>query len=380
MKVLYFTRAYTTHDYRFLSALSAAGHAAFFLCLEDDGFVYETRPLPPGVVAVSWAGGRRLVRSQQDQLSLVPDLIRVVAEVEPDVVHAGPVPSCGFMAATAGCRPLVVMSWGSDLLVEARRDQATGEAAAFALRAADAFVCDCDAVRVAANHFRGSEDAQVVQFPWGVDLEAYRPVESRDAVRRRLGIGPGFVVLSTRLWEPAYGIDTLLEGVRLARRTVPDLTLVMLGDGSMRPRVEEAIAAGDLRGAVLVPGQVSQSLLPEYFQASDLYASCSTSDGSSVSLLEAMASGLPVVVTDTPGNREWVGDETPGATFPVGDAEAFGSALVRVAELPAAARTEMGIRHRAVAVAGANWNANVRRLFETYDQLVVNDAGAKETT
>ena len=65
---------------------------------------------------------------------------------------------------------------------------------------------------------------------------------------------------------------------------------------------------------------ISQERLPDYFRAADLYVSCSLSDGSSVSLFEAMATGLPVVVTEAPGNHEWVLTSDNGWLAAPGDA------------------------------------------------------------
>ncbi len=66
------------------------------------------------------------------------------------------------------------------------------------------------------------------------------------------------------------------------------------------------IAAAGLEGRVQFAGNVPEDEMVTHFQASDVYISASHSDGSSVSLLQAMACGLPVIVSDIPGNREWV--------------------------------------------------------------------------
>ena len=66
---------------------------------------------------------------------------------------------------------------------------------------------------------------------------------------------------------------------------------------------------------VFFGGHVPQIDLPGYYQAADLYISASHSDGSSVSLMEALASGLPVLVSDIPGNVEWVEPGRQGWLF-----------------------------------------------------------------
>src|SRR5712692_4586438 len=123
MRVLFFSRDYTTHDRRFLLKLEQSTHEIYFLRLEDDGMRYESRPLPPSIHVVEWAGGKHRASTPESWLKLMPSFEEVLDAIRPDVVHAGPVQSCGFMAALTGFRPIIVMSWGSDILVDADRDE-----------------------------------------------------------------------------------------------------------------------------------------------------------------------------------------------------------------------------------------------------------------
>jgi len=369
VKILYFTRDYTTHDWRFLAKLAESPHETHFLRLEDDGVPYERRPLPAGVRSVAWRGGIAPARTIADWLGLMPDLERVLDEVCPDLVHAGPIQSCGFLTALSGFRPLLLMSWGSDLLVDADRDEAHRWITRYALRHSDFLLCDCDAVREKAQAFVPYADERVIQFPWGVDLARFAPAEDPAAARRRLGLEGEFLVLSTRLWEDLYDVETVLDAVRIARARNRGVRLILLGDGSLAPRVRRFIADHDLAGSVTMPGLVPHAAVPDYFRAADLYLSCARSDGSSISLLEAMATALPVVVTDTPANREWVAPGEGGALVPVGDAAGFARALLNIAALDPAARRRVSQRNREVAAAHADWDANVARLLDTYMQI-----------
>jgi glycosyltransferase involved in cell wall biosynthesis len=117
------------------------------------------------------------------------------------------------------------------------------------------------------------------------------------------------------------------------------------------------------------PGAIGHDRLPEWFRAADLYASCAHSDGTSVSLLEAMASALPVLVTDIPSNREWVAPGENGWLAPSGDAAAVASALVEAAARDGEARREIGRRNRGIVEARADWGVNGARLLEAYAAL-----------
>ena len=366
MRVLYLSRTYTTHDRRFLTAIGGT-FETYFARLEDDGVVYEPRPLPGGVRAVEWEGGRDAVETFDDLVRLAPSLERVIERVRPDVVHAGPVPTASFLAALVGAGsptgpPLVAMSWGSDLLVDAERDPAVQWAARYALRRADRFVCDATAVREKAQEIADIADESVVQFPWGVDTSTYQPGADASRLRQALGWQDATVVISTRSWAPVYAVDVAVRAFARAHRRRPDLRLLLVGDGPLAADVDAVIREEGVADAVHRPGRVGQDRLPDLFRAADVYLSCAESDGTSISLLEAMATGLPTVVTDAPGNREWVAPEV-GRLAPVGDVAAFADALARPFADDAAGAS------RAVVLDRADWDVNVRELLVAYGSV-----------
>ncbi|MEW6566786.1 MAG: glycosyltransferase [Chloroflexota bacterium] len=356
MRILYLSRSYTPHDHRFLSAMVEAGHEAAYLCLDGMVQSVETRPLPDGVHQVS-------PFSVSGPFGLpwqVAELRRLGEKLAPDVVHAGPVQSAAFRAALAGLQPLVTMSWGSDLLMGARRGPGRW-LARYALRHSDVLVCDCQTVKKAAEAL-GMPGDRIVVFPWGVDLEHFHPGPDH-GLRSRLGWQQTFVLLSTRSWEPIYGIETLLAGFVAAACEDASLRLLMLGDGSLRPRIEAVVRRAGIADWIHFAGRVAYADLPKFYRASDLYLSASRSDGSSVSLLEAMACGLPAVVSDIAGNREWVEPGVTGWWFRDGEARALREAILfaRAAALP-----PMGEAARAVVEARADWRRGQAELMRAY--------------
>jgi glycosyltransferase involved in cell wall biosynthesis len=97
--------------------------------------------------------------------------------------------------------------------------------------------------------------------------------------------------------------------------------------------------------------------------------SCAPSDGSSISLLGAMASGLPVVVSDRPSNREWVKQDANGWLAKPGDPESFAQALVNAVRLEPDRRRSIAARNREIASRDANWDHNFPKLLAAYDRL-----------
>jgi len=369
VRVIYFSQDYTPHDHRFLQALAKTEHEVNYLRLEDDGRALESRPIPERVRLIDWWGGRR--RLGWHELPRVrKELGAVLDRIGPELVHAGPVQGPAFLTALARFRPLVTMSWGSDLLWKARRGFGRWKAR-HTLARSDALVCDSEAVRERALQL-GMPAGRIVKFPWGVDLEHFSPGPSRE-LRRELGWENEFVVLSTRAWEPLMGIEVLIEGFVRAAAGCPELRLLLLGSGSLGTEIQNRVSLGGAEHQVHFAGQVEFARLPEMYRTADLFVSASHSDGSSVSLLEAMSCGLPALVSDIPGNREWVEQEANGWWFRDGSgkdlARLLRLAVDRAADLPAMGRTS-----RRLAESRADWTRSIGRLAEAYG-LALGEAG-----
>lgn len=369
MRVLYFTRDYTPHDYRFLTSLAEAGEDVWSLRLEHSGRQLEDRPLPPQVTHVAWRGGRRPFR-WQDVPALALDLRRVLRAVRPDVVHAGPLQGPAFVAALAGARPLVSMSWGSDILKDADRSDWMRRVTRFALRRSTLLLGDCQAVRDKAVTFGFPAD-RVVLFPWGVNLRRFTPGEA-ETFRARLGWQDAFVVLSLRTWEPIYGVDVLVRGFARAAQQVPELRLLLIGGGSQAGLIRSILQQHDVLDRVHFAGQVTNSELPTYYHAADLYVSASHSDGSSVSLMEALACARPVLVSDIPGNLEWIEPGVQGWLFPDGDSGAVCEGILQAVRQ----RDRLGQMSQAahsLAESRADWMKNFEVMRDGYRRAIMEN-------
>jgi L-malate glycosyltransferase len=367
VRVLYFTRDYTPHDHRFLTALAKHGHQVFSLRLERRGMQREDRPLPPDVEQLIWSGGRGPFR-WQNLPYLVRDLRRLVREVQPDVVHAGPIPQVGFLAALAGIHPLVSMSWGSDLLLEAAHSRWARMRAQYTLRHTDVMVGDCLAVRDVAVKSGFSSTERVVLFPWGVDLQTFSPqtdLQERD----RLGWKDEFVLLSLRSWEPLYGVDLLVRAFLRAARQAPELRLLLLGGGSQAGLIRQMIERAHMEDRVYFGGQIANQQLVRFYRAADLYVSASHSDGSSVSLMEALACGLPVLVSDIPGNKEWISPGKEGWLFPDGNEQALADGILWAVQ-QREHLLQMSTAARMLAEERADWQKNYLQLERAYQMAV----------
>lgn len=361
-RVLYFSRDLTTHDFRFLTSLAATEMDVYYLRLEKKNSGLKENSLPEEITILPCLN-QEIKNGLENLPSLVSQLREIINQIKPDIVHAGPIQSCAFISALTGFSTLVSMSWGSDILVDSEKDFLWKWVTEYTLNRTSVFIGDCEAVKEKAIQF-GVLDQRIILFPWGIDLSQYQPGKNLQ-FRNKLGWTDQFVLLSLRTWEKIYGVDIVAKAFVAASKSEPDLRLILLGKGSQETEIKEIFNDAGIMDHVYLGGVAAQNELPDYYQASDLYISASYSDGSSVSLMEALASGLPVLVSDIPGNQEWINQAENGYLFETGSVEKLTNAILNIVKnknlLP-----QIRQEARKTAEKKANWDENFPKLLEAY--------------
>ncbi len=361
MKVLYFSRDYTPHDYRFLNAICENGDEVWYLRLESRN-KYESRQLPAAVHIAEWPFGKVPFSFESDEDRAVEALRVVYESIKPHVVHSGPLTDCSYLTAKAGLHPHAAMSWGFDLGREIETDPKALARAEFALANADWFLGDCYAELDKAAELNYDRSRAEI-FPWGIDIERFSPAES--SLRDNIMCDGSFLVLSLRTMEPNYDVETVVRAFLIAVRNEPGMRLILLGDGSQMPKLK-AIADSDPNGdKIRFLGRQPNEMLVDYYRSCDLYVSASIVDGSSVSLLEAMGCGIPVLMSAIPGNLEWVRDKENGLLFETGSFEELSQKMVYCCRN----RDQLdkyALSARTLIVEKADWNKNKTRIHTAY--------------
>ena len=166
----------------------------------------------------------------------------------------------------------------------------------------------------------------------------------------RKDIPPGKRLVFVGRLAAVKGVPVVLEALAKVRETHPDASLTLVGDGSERPQIEARIAELGLDDAVHLTGYLSQSGVAEELAGSDIFVLPSFAEGVPVVLMEAMATGLPVVATRIAGIPELVEHGVNGHVVAPGDAEALAGALSELLDDPEA-RAAMGAHGRAKVAA-----------------------------
>jgi glycosyltransferase involved in cell wall biosynthesis len=196
----------------------------------------------------------------------------------------------------------------------------------------------------------------------GVDASSAPSVAQRARARRALGLDGAFVAVTAGRLDPVKDFGTLFDAFARVRRSLPNARLLVIGDGPERERLTARAERDDLRGGVHMVGYRSD--VRDLLLAADLFVNSSISEGISITILEAMAAGLPVVATDVGGNPEVVCGGLTGMLVPRRHPERLADAIFALA-VNDARRLALGTagRQRVEAV------FTINRMVDQYAQL-----------
>ncbi len=224
---------------------------------------------------------------------------------------------------------------------------------------ADAVTACC---RFSADGLRkrdGFAGARIEIIENGIDVDRYFPAPRKSEARR--------TILHVARHHPVKDQATLLRGFALVANDLNDVDLVMVGDGPLRDDLEEMARELRLQHRIRFLG--IRSDISQLMQQADVFALTSLSEAASLTLLEAMASARPVVVTDVGGNGEIVRHEREGLLIPRGNAAACAAAFRQLFNNPKWA-CSLGEAGRRRVEEHYRLERSVERYFELYRRVV----------
>lgn len=358
-RILFFADAASVHTRRWVAAVVDRGAEAIVITRQPAEVpgAKEVIAVAPGNDKLTW-------------FKALPEVRRVAREVaqrfQPTLVHGHYVTSYGLWAAMCGLKlPTVLTAWGSDILVTPRESRLMRLVVAWSLRHADLITADSfDMIDEIARYH---PQAPCHQILWGADTDVFTPA----LVDVDVPAEPKhFDIVSLRSWEPNYNIDTIVAGFAqfAAQRPQAGARLHLLGGGSLSDALRAQVAQLGLQDQVQFHGRVNDVQMVRAIQQSRVSVSVPTSDATSVSVLESMACGLPVLASDLPANRQWV-DEQGGWIVPVRDAQALTQALLLAHDHPEQS-AQMGLHNRERIERDASRRGQMDAMWRLYQKLL----------
>jgi glycosyltransferase involved in cell wall biosynthesis len=364
MKVLYVTAKGGIHDYRFLKKL-VEDYEVLLLHYAADELIDEIKNIA-NLKIIS----KKPLRKSFPLLSEIRHFKKVENDFKPDITHTGYVWQVGILASINNIHPHLSMAWGSDILTEPDKSYLIKKIVAKVMHQCDHIQCDAEFVKQKILNDYGITENKVTVFPWGIELNIFQRKDKTEC-RKKLNLEQGkFIILFNRHLELVYGVRYMLEGFKEFCKSKEDVELLIVSDGTLKKEVVNFISDNNLTSKIRFIERVKNTELPDYLNASDVYISPSLSDGSSLSLLEALACGLGIIVSDVPAIKEWI-SESNGIIVPRENTNAVCEALNKYYINRGLIETH-GLKNIEIAKERADWNKNYLKLKEIYNKISGN--------
>jgi glycosyltransferase involved in cell wall biosynthesis len=357
MRICYVCKGGGIHDFNCLRYLAESGRHEIHVIAHSGRFPTISgatmHVLPQGRVGLAVAP------------LAVPLLIR---SLRPDIVHGNYLLTGGFFSALAFKRPLVQTAMGSDALIAPISNSLCRLMVKFALHNADLVWASSSSVAAAINKL-GYPAEKIRVFPVGVDTCKFQGGKVSTLKSDFVWPNDTQVVICTRNHREVYGVESLVNAIPdvVARR--PGVRFLFVGSGPLTDHLVQRTKVLGVEAYCKFVGAVNHDLMPEYLSVADVYVSPALSDGTSVSLLEAMACELPVVVTDVEGNLDLIESGRNGIVVKKGDSASIAKAIGELLESPEL-RRDYARKNRELVRQKADFARSMEKLEELYGDLV----------
>ena len=303
---------------------------------------------------------------------LINKLKKIIKEIKPDLIHAHQIMSLSYIVPFLKFHPYVLSAWGTDILLRPNMKMIYSLLASYTIKKAD--LLHCDGVKTwKAFESLGASSDKIVQIYFGTNTNNFNPQKRCNELRNQLGIGTSLMIISTRNFKPIYNIETLIRAIPKVLKRVPYAKFVIVGSGPQNETLQKLAKDLKVDKNTIFTGRLSGSDLPHYIASADIYVSTSLSDaGLAASTAEAMASGLPVIVTEDPDNRLWIQDGVNGFIIPVKNPDVLAEKIVKLINNNKL-REKMGNINRKVISERNEYYTEMRKVEKEYEKLIVHE-------
>ncbi len=367
MKICVITDGSNVHAKKWLNYFAARGHEVHLVYwkarpdLDKNIRIHYLKRIAPAI----WPITRYISFAQW-----ICQIRKWVKEIQPDVLEAQFIIDNGLLAALSGYHPFIATAWGSDVLIFPRRNFIWKWVSRFVLRRADRILYNSKVLGEGLVKL-GADPDKIAKFNDGTDVQKFSPQHADKSLKQKLGFDGYLSIISLRNLKPLYNVTMLIKAIPLVLEKVPQARFIIAGDGKQRKYLEQLATKLGVRSTINFVGSIPHDDVPVYLATSDVYVSTSRSDGSSQSLLEAMASGLAPVVTELPDNREWIKDGGNGFIVPQNDHRALAEKIVFLLNNNKV-RTEFGKISRRIIVEKDDYFKEMAKVENLFAALMKN--------
>jgi glycosyltransferase involved in cell wall biosynthesis len=207
--------------------------------------------------------------------------------------------------------------------------------------------------------------------PNGVDVEKFKPASNLKESRRKFGLGDEPCVLFVGSLIPRKGLSFLVEAAKKIVKEKADTKFLIVGDGPIKKQLTYSLKAANLLGNFLFLGNLKDDMLPAVYSYADVFVLPSIQEGQGIVLLEAQASGKPVVAFEVGGINEAVQNEETGLLVERGSIDGLADALLKLLG-DRGLREKLGVNGRRFVTENFTWDICAQRMFNVYREVLTN--------
>jgi glycosyltransferase involved in cell wall biosynthesis len=311
MKIMHVCNASSIHTQRWSNWFAENGHDIYLV-----SSLWSTNNYPSNIKKLPLM---RFPLKQYPVSSLLSSffwllqLKEYIKKIKPDVVVCTYMIIYGYLGALSNFHPLIQYTSGSDVLIEPKKNIIFKILVKYSLSKADLILAPSYEMK---NEILKMNITNPIKFAIkGVDTHLFSPNKTFNHKENISIPTDSFIIISTRHLNPLYDVETLINSMPSLLKNNKKIHLIVVGNGIQKDYLKKLVSRLDIESNVHFTGAIPHDELPYYLNLADVYVSTSLSDGTSNSLLEAMACGVPVVVTDIPSNRYWIKDGDNGYLF-----------------------------------------------------------------
>jgi len=370
MKVLMLSEPNSPHTIKWATSLSSRGVEILLFGLSN----LQVKNYENTSVRV-FTLGQKIARkegalSKISYLRALPTIRKIVKEFKPDILHAHYASSYGLLGALSGYHPLIVSVWGSDVFSFPNISPLHRGILKHVLKKAD-FITSTSHIMAKETQKYTQKDIQVI--PFGVDLGVFRPKEVESLFDK------GDIVIGTiKALEKTYGVEYLIRAFKIIVEKYPSLPLKLLivGGGSLEGYLRKLTKELGIESRTIFTGRIPFDEVPKYHNMITIFVALSESESFGVAVVEAMACGKPVVVSNVGGLPEIVENNVTGFVVPPRDVKEAAKAIEKLV-LDDKLRTQMGKAGMRRVKKLYDWNENVKQMIELYEKVLKQSTSKK---
>ncbi len=287
---------------------------------------------------------------------------RLVQELKPDIVHAHYASSYGLLGALSNHHPLVISTWGMDILGFPETSPFHRMLLRWSLFRADVICTTSNQLAEATKRYLPGGKLPVVT-PFGIDTQIFRPHGEKPKSDLTIGI--------VKTLEPKYGVEYLIRAFAQVQRRLSYLRLLIVGNGYLRRELQKLALELKVGEMTAFAGRIAHVDVPHWLGRIDIFVNPSVHESETfgVAVLEASSMEIPVVTSRIGGLPEVVQDGVTGFLVPPRDVNALAERIERLAT-DENLRKQMGKAGREFVMKNYDWNEMAKSMERLYDSLV----------